>query len=1223
MKKNTCKKLFVVALAASCLSALPAPGVAVNWRVIADDTNFPTSDTLVAGVVYGDTYFSPAHTPPANPATNDCSAYVNDAMTWLAGAGGGTIYFPPGHYMFTNKLTLQGAVILRGRWAQPGAGQPVTNQTIFDVYYGQGVNPIVGTSDNNAFIYSAQATPDAGVRDLVFWYPIQNPTNWTVYPFTIANMANMKTIENVTLVNSYAGVDHAKACFTSNRHIFGTTLTAGMHLDKAVAMPRFDDINLAPDYWAWSGLSNAPSGTALSTLRTMMLANTNTYGLNVQEMDNAFYKEINISGYCYGLLFNLGLANDANWSEFYNCTITNCTEAVRIEAARGLQFFGGTFAGTANGYGVHYVGKNAGNFYDVDFTQSSISGGLNAFLGEATVPSHYTIGLQSCTLGGTVSVAKNAVLRVIGSTFTNAGNCVLLNSAVQQALIAGCRDKNNSPATVVNSSGGGTVLINTNLVAPVTLPYFPTSYPTTRKPAKTNLFNVFTTYGANTNGTTDATLAISNAIAAASANGGGIVFFPVGEYLVTSALTVSNGVELRGVFGARHENPGSAGTGETGITGSQLNIKANQGSSNGPACFTLLDGCGIRGLNMDYPVQNYATGSQTPYPYMVECKGTNNYVIDCCCGALYQGVDMNGATNALAEYNFFGGLANTYRARGGATDCRIQNAMVKPANWWRRNVPPNTDAADITLAKTINTIIAADCTNLTVQMIFNHVGHTLFTGQGGSGQVLMLGGEELQRGYVMNSGSNNFNFIGCNVNIDNQGDGTGEAAWWLQTNYSGTVRSVSAHVADMACDYIARVDNPNGHIIFDDYFQDQGAATPRVRAAGQVVINNAHLAAEYFTLDVPAGGRFDCSNSILLQMPDMSQAGVLNYGTNNSIIPKSFITSMDHSGDTSQLPCYPFGVAMDTNNLQAAWADLGAGTRDQTVRGITGLVLASGSNFVCHVTDSRFTNAPKQIIEVYYLDGDTTVTGTLLVKYRNTGGTMTTAMTIDPNPGSNPGINSSSKTVTDAQFLGGTNWDIVLTSTGTSPVVCDVIVTANSTIPYLGLPPQLATPPVAQFTGTPTNGTRPLAVTFTDNSTGSITNLLWNFGDSQTTNTIGGAVVSHNYTNAGSYTVSLIASGNAGSNTNVKSSYITVNVPTAPNIGSISVSGGTNLLLTGSGGPTNGTYYYWLRSSTNIALPLTNWSLVATNPFNADGTFSNQIPLTPGIPQTFYRLQMP
>ena len=1210
--------LVVVALAANCLFALPALGVAVNWRVIPDDPNFPTEDTLLAGVVFGDTYFSPAHTPPANPATTDCSVYVNDVMTYLSGAGGGTIYFPPGHYKFTNQLVMKGCVILRGRWAQPGEGLPVTDQTIFDVYYGKDVNPIEGATDTNAFIYSAYATPDAGVRDLVFWYPNQNPTNWTVYPFTIANMANMKTIENVTLVNSYAGIDHAKACFTANRHIYGTTLTAGLHLDWAAAMPRFDDINLSPDYWAWSGLSNAPSGTALSTLKSMMLFNTNTYGLNIQEMDGSFYKEINVSGYCYGLLFNFGARNDANWSEFYNCTITNCTEAVRIESAKGLQFFGCMFAGTTNGYGVHHVNKTAGNFYDVDFSQCNISGGLDAILGDATVANQYSLGLQGCTLGGTVSVGNKAVLRVVGSTFTTGGRNIILGDGVQQALINGNRGNSGAPATVQNNSGSGTVLINTNTVAAFTLPYFPTNYMETRKPAQTNLFNVTKSpFNANPNGTTDATLAISNALVAAAANGGGIVFFPAGKYLVSSALTVSDGVELRGVFGARHENPGSAGTGETGFTGSQLNIKANQGSSNEPACFTLLGGAGIRGMNMDYPVQNSATGSQTPYPYMIECRGTNNYVIDCCCGALYQGVDLNGAKNALMEYNFFGGLVNTYMARGGATDCRIQNCMVKPANWWLQNAPPQTDGADIILAKTLNTIIAGDCTNLTVQMIFNHVGHTLFTGRGGSGQALMLGGEKLQRAFVMESGTNNFNFIGCDATPNLQGDGTGLCAWWLQTNFIGTVRSVSAHVAASACDYIARVDSPNGHLIFDDYFQDQGSATPKIRSAGQVVINNAHLT-EFFTLDVPAGGRFDCFNSILLQMPDAPQAGILNYSTGNNIIPKSFIASIDHSGDTSQLPCYPFGVTMHTNNLQADWANLKDATRDPTVRGVMGLVLSSGSNFVCHVTDPRFINAAKQTIVVYYLSGDTTASGTLVVKYRSTGGTMKTAGTIVL-PDTGAGVDhSSSMNVSDAQFLGGTNQDIVLTATGTSPVVCDVIVTANTA--YLGLPPQL---PTAQFVGVPTSGARPLWVTFTNQSTGSITNMVWTFGDGQNTNATGGAVFGHVYTNIGSYTVRLVASGLAGSSTNTRTGYITVNEPQPPTLAGVSLSGATNVLFTGSGGPTNGTYYYWVLCSMNLTLPLASWSVISTNLFNPDGTFSNALPVIPGIPTMFYRLQLP
>ena len=66
----------------------------------------------------------------------------------------------------------------------------------------------------------------------------------------------------------------------------------------------------------------------------------------------------------------------------------------------------------------------------------------------------------------------------------------------------------------------------------------------------------------------------------------------------------------------------------------------------------------------------------------------------------------------------------------------------------------------------------------------------------------------------------------------------------------------------------------------------------------------------------------------------------------------------------------------------------------------------------------------------------------------------------------------------------------------------------------------------------------PLAVTFTDTSTGTITNRFWDFGDGATTNTTTNSIV-HTYA-AGTYTVTLIASGDAGVGTNTKPNYITV-----------------------------------------------------------------------------------
>jgi len=102
-------------------------------------------------------------------------------------------------------------------------------------------------------------------------------------------------------------------------------------------------------------------------------------------------------------------------------------------------------------------------------------------------------------------------------------------------------------------------------------------------------------------------------------------------------------------------------------------------------------------------------------------------------------------------------------------------------------------------------------------------------------------------------------------------------------------------------------------------------------------------------------------------------------------------------------------------------------------------------------------------------------------------------------------------------------------------------------LPYYGSAPDLgayefvatATAPTAGFTASPTSGTEPLTVTFTDASSGSPTNLFWDLGDSTTTNTAAGASFAHAYV-AGTYTVTLTASNSAGTSTLVSNNLITV-----------------------------------------------------------------------------------
>lgn len=114
---------------------------------------------------------------------------------------------------------------------------------------------------------------------------------------------------------------------------------------------------------------------------------------------------------------------------------------------------------------------------------------------------------------------------------------------------------------------------------------------------------------------------------------------------------------------------------------------------------------------------------------------------------------------------------------------------------------------------------------------------------------------------------------------------------------------------------------------------------------------------------------------------------------------------------------------------------------------------------------------------------------------------------------------------------------------------------------------------VADFTATPTSGTAPLTVQFTDTSTGSPTMWAWDFGDGTTEGMI--ANPSHTYQNAGTYTVKLTASSaTGGSSTKTKEGYITVtqsggivaNFTAAPTSGTAPLT--VQFTDTSTGGPT-------------------------------------------------------
>jgi len=98
-------------------------------------------------------------------------------------------------------------------------------------------------------------------------------------------------------------------------------------------------------------------------------------------------------------------------------------------------------------------------------------------------------------------------------------------------------------------------------------------------------------------------------------------------------------------------------------------------------------------------------------------------------------------------------------------------------------------------------------------------------------------------------------------------------------------------------------------------------------------------------------------------------------------------------------------------------------------------------------------------------------------------------------------------------------------------------------------------PPVAAFSGNPLGDTVPFTVTFTNESTGSISSYLWNFGD-ESESTLENPT--HEYIEAGEYTVSLTVTGPGGSDTETKTNYIVAEAP-VPELDNIATFTSTGL----------------------------------------------------------------
>jgi hypothetical protein len=168
-------------------------------------------------------------------------------------------------------------------------------------------------------------------------------------------------------------------------------------------------------------------------------------------------------------------------------------------------------------------------------------------------------------------------------------------------------------------------------------------------------FNVVD-YGADPTGVTNSTSAITAAIAAAQAAGGGIVYFPQGTYLVSSTITIpANGISLMG-----------AGSGAAKIQSAPTVIAPSVFQTTSGVSYVTISQLGFFGNSVN------PTPSPNAPSVIVYNGGVDNKVFNCYfTGNTGDCVDFLGVTDGEVWSNRF--LGTGYNGAGSS------NTLVTPA----------------------------------------------------------------------------------------------------------------------------------------------------------------------------------------------------------------------------------------------------------------------------------------------------------------------------------------------------------------------------------------------------------------------------------------------------------------------------------------------------------------------------------------------------------------
>lgn len=622
-----------------------------DWRIIS--SKYQTKNTIIAG--YSVTEFG----AKGDGITDDTQAF-QQALSAMNYYGGGVVFVPEGRYIITESIDIQENITLRGEWEAPDE----------DGIHGTVLMVKANKGDENAKPFLT-LHPSAGVKELNFWYPEQTIEKIIPYPWCIHQLhKESATVENVTLVNPYMGIKIGPEGNSLHyiHNVYGTPLKTGLQLDRCFDIGRLEGIYFSPDIWSKSKLSGAPN-------RQDILSYTlqNSTGLIMYRSDWEYGYDVKIEGYKVGFEISGSLQLDLKGGEpeaypnaqFYNFQFINCNKAVFVKGANpyGIAFTKSDFQGNNVGFEAAKTFNSVIQFHDCQFF------GKKSLLNKGS--GH--LALQHCSIIGGGVVFLDGSAAILDSKISGNVSYIYLDPQVKKAELLG-NGINFNCKLIYDKNNNRIKIDSTTSYSFHQLPDFKPGNERNYRAKKEKLYIVTNVpYNADKFGEKDCHASIQTAINDAYTNGGGIVFFPSGEYKVKHNLVLKEGVELRGISEVPHH---------TESMGSVLYIESGKGEDEKANPFIRMKAhSGIQGMTFHYPGQDYKHISS--FPFMIRGEGENIYLVNITASNPYKMLDFSSfrCDNHYLSYVAGSPLSIGLKIGKGAKGGYVKNIQFNPHYW--------------------------------------------------------------------------------------------------------------------------------------------------------------------------------------------------------------------------------------------------------------------------------------------------------------------------------------------------------------------------------------------------------------------------------------------------------------------------------------------------------------------------------------------------------------